>query len=29
VLENGTITLAGPSATLLTDERIRRAYLGR
>jgi branched-chain amino acid transport system ATP-binding protein len=29
VLENGTITLAGSSATLLTDERIRRAYLGR
>jgi branched-chain amino acid transport system ATP-binding protein len=29
VLENGTVTLTGPSATLLTDERIRRAYLGR
>jgi branched-chain amino acid transport system ATP-binding protein len=29
VLENGTITLAGPSAILLTDERIRHAYLGR
>jgi branched-chain amino acid transport system ATP-binding protein len=29
VLDNGTITLTGPSATLLTDERIRRAYLGR
>jgi branched-chain amino acid transport system ATP-binding protein len=29
VLENGTITLTGASATLLTDERIRRAYLGR
>ena len=29
VLENGTITLAGPSATLLADERIKRAYLGR
>jgi branched-chain amino acid transport system ATP-binding protein len=29
VLENGTITLAGPSATLLADDRIRRAYLGR
>jgi branched-chain amino acid transport system ATP-binding protein len=29
VLENGTITLTGPSATLLADERIRRAYLGR
>ena len=28
VLENGTITLAGPSPTLLADERIRRAYLG-
>jgi branched-chain amino acid transport system ATP-binding protein len=28
VLENGTITLAGPSADLLADERIRRAYLG-
>jgi branched-chain amino acid transport system ATP-binding protein len=28
VLENGTITLTGPSATLLTDERIKRAYLG-
>jgi branched-chain amino acid transport system ATP-binding protein len=29
VLENGAITLAGPSATLLADERIRQAYLGR
>jgi branched-chain amino acid transport system ATP-binding protein len=29
VLENGTVTLAGPSPTLLADERIRRAYLGR
>ena len=29
VLENGTIALAGPSATLLADERIKRAYLGR
>ncbi len=29
VLENGTITLTGASAALLTDERIRRAYLGR
>ena len=29
VLENGTITLAGASATLLDDERIKRAYLGR
>jgi branched-chain amino acid transport system ATP-binding protein len=28
VLDNGTITLAGPSVTLLADERIRRAYLG-
>jgi branched-chain amino acid transport system ATP-binding protein len=28
VLDNGTITLAGASATLLADERIRRAYLG-
>jgi branched-chain amino acid transport system ATP-binding protein len=28
VLENGTITLSGPSATLLADERIKRAYLG-
>jgi branched-chain amino acid transport system ATP-binding protein len=28
VLENGTITLAGPSPTLLADERIHRAYLG-
>ncbi|HET7343422.1 MAG TPA: ABC transporter ATP-binding protein [Methylomirabilota bacterium] len=29
VLENGTITLAGESAALLADERIKRAYLGR
>jgi branched-chain amino acid transport system ATP-binding protein len=29
VLENGAIALAGPSAALLADERIRRAYLGR
>jgi len=29
VLENGTITLSGPSAALLDDERIKRAYLGR
>jgi branched-chain amino acid transport system ATP-binding protein len=29
VLENGTVALAGPSATLLADERIKRAYLGR
>jgi branched-chain amino acid transport system ATP-binding protein len=28
VLENGTITLHGPSPTLLTDERVKRAYLG-
>jgi branched-chain amino acid transport system ATP-binding protein len=28
VLENGAITLAGPSAALLADERVRRAYLG-
>ena len=28
VLENGAVTLSGPSATLLADERIRRAYLG-
>jgi branched-chain amino acid transport system ATP-binding protein len=28
VLENGTITLTGVSATLLADERIRRSYLG-
>jgi branched-chain amino acid transport system ATP-binding protein len=28
VLENGTITLAGASADLLADQRIRRAYLG-
>ncbi len=28
VLENGTITLSGPSDTLLADERIKRAYLG-
>jgi branched-chain amino acid transport system ATP-binding protein len=29
VLENGTVTLAGESAALLADERVRRAYLGR
>ena len=29
VLENGTITLSGESAALLSDERIKRAYLGR
>jgi branched-chain amino acid transport system ATP-binding protein len=28
VLENGTITLAGPRDALLADERIKRAYLG-
>jgi branched-chain amino acid transport system ATP-binding protein len=28
VLENGTITLSGSSATLLADARIKRAYLG-
>jgi len=28
VLENGTISLSGPSAALLADPRIRRAYLG-
>jgi branched-chain amino acid transport system ATP-binding protein len=28
VLENGTISLSGPSAALLADTRIRRAYLG-
>jgi branched-chain amino acid transport system ATP-binding protein len=29
VLDNGTVTLAGPSPTLLADERIKQAYLGR
>jgi branched-chain amino acid transport system ATP-binding protein len=29
VLENGTITLTGPSPALITDDRIKRAYLGR
>jgi branched-chain amino acid transport system ATP-binding protein len=29
VLENGSITLAGPSDRLLADEAIKRAYLGR
>jgi branched-chain amino acid transport system ATP-binding protein len=29
VLENGTIALEGPSARLLTDEGIKRAYFGR
>ncbi len=28
VLENGAITLEGPSGALLADERIKRAYLG-
>jgi len=28
VLENGTISLSGASATLLADDRVRRAYLG-
>ncbi|MBI2493800.1 MAG: ABC transporter ATP-binding protein [Candidatus Rokubacteria bacterium] len=29
VIENGGIAFAGPSAALLADERIKRAYLGR
>jgi branched-chain amino acid transport system ATP-binding protein len=29
VLENGTVTLAGASPSLLADDRIKRAYLGR
>jgi branched-chain amino acid transport system ATP-binding protein len=29
VLENGALALSGPSATLLADEGVRRAYLGR
>jgi branched-chain amino acid transport system ATP-binding protein len=29
VLENGAITLSGPSAALLADARVRSAYLGR
>ena len=29
VLENGTITLTGPSTQLLADDTIKRAYLGR
>jgi branched-chain amino acid transport system ATP-binding protein len=29
VLENGTITLEGPSQFLLADEAIKRAYFGR
>jgi branched-chain amino acid transport system ATP-binding protein len=28
VLETGRVTLSGPAADLLQDERIRRAYLG-
>jgi branched-chain amino acid transport system ATP-binding protein len=28
VLEGGTVTLAGPSATLLSSDAVRRAYLG-
>jgi len=28
VLEAGRLTIAGPAADLLTDERVRRAYLG-
>jgi branched-chain amino acid transport system ATP-binding protein len=28
VLENGRITLSGPGEALLTDDRVRRAYLG-
>jgi branched-chain amino acid transport system ATP-binding protein len=28
VLETGRITLSGDSATLMADERVRRAYLG-
>jgi branched-chain amino acid transport system ATP-binding protein len=29
VLENGSVTLAGPSDRLLADEAVKRAYLGR
>ena len=29
VLENGVIAFHGPCATLLADERVRAAYLGR
>ena len=29
VLETGRIVLSGPAATLLADERVRKAYLGR
>ncbi|MBM3573075.1 MAG: ATP-binding cassette domain-containing protein, partial [Alphaproteobacteria bacterium] len=28
VLENGAITMAGPAAALLDDDRVRKAYLG-
>ena len=28
VLENGRITLSGTGAALLTDDRVRQAYLG-
>ncbi len=28
VLETGSIVLSGPAATLLADERVRKAYLG-
>jgi branched-chain amino acid transport system ATP-binding protein len=28
VLENGRITLSGTGAELLTDDRVRQAYLG-
>ena len=29
VIERGKITLSGPSADLLRDERVREAYLGK
>jgi branched-chain amino acid transport system ATP-binding protein len=28
VLENGAVVLAGPAATVLADEGVKRAYLG-
>jgi len=28
VLENGRVTLSGPGAELLADDRVRQAYLG-
>ena len=28
VIETGTITIAGPGKELLTDERVKKAYLG-